>query len=200
MYQCFFAAPPDSQASSLMGEPSGVGAAARAGAHGAGAAGGLPSIPASGDAGDFDFLHGEWLVENRRLADPEGAASEWTTFDAVHTCRPLAGGAGHLEEIASEDGVAGAVLRLFDARSRRWAIHRISPGVGTPQPALHGGFDGVVGVFVGEETWHGRPVLVRETWSGPRRRPHWEQAVSTDGGRSWLTCWVRDFIRVDWPQ
>jgi len=196
MSQCFSAAAPETQVSSRTAEPE-TAVAVRARAHTADAAAGLPSMPESGEARDFDFLHGEWLVENRRLADPLDAASEWIVFDSAHSCRPLIGSAGHIEEITSDNGVTGAVLRLFDARSRRWAIHRISPGDGTLRPAMHGGFDGGVGLFVGDEAWQGRPVLLRETWTEPRR-PHWERAFSTDGGRTWLTYWVRDFIRVDW--
>lgn len=199
MYPCFFAAPPETELSSRVAETARTAATTRAGSQAAGAAPRLPSIPASGDARAFDFLHGEWLVENRRLADAEDAASEWIAFDSVHTCRPLAGGVGHLEEITSEDGAASAVLRLFDARSHRWAVHRISPGEGTPRPALHGGFDGSVGLFVGEEIWHGRPALLRETWTGPLHTPRWEQAYSTDGGRTWRTRWIKRFIRVNWP-
>jgi len=153
------------------------------------------SAPA-GDA-DFDFLHGQWLVENRRTAEPFDPSSGWLAFDSILGCRPLAGG-GQLEESASDDGES-SVLRLFDSRHRRWTIHRIS-AEGTLCSPLMGRFMDGVGTFVGDESARGEPALVRETWSFRGEKPHWEQSFSLDGGETWTVHWVRDLIRVNWPQ
>ena len=51
-----------------------------------------------------------------------------------------------------------------------------------------------VGVFEGEDTFEGRPIRVRFTWTGvTTETPHWEQAFSEDGGETWETNWVMDF-------
>lgn len=147
---------------------------------------------------DFDFLHGQWLVENRRSAELPGVAHGPLAFDSIHTCRPLAGG-GHVEEATSEDAVARAALRLFDPRDRQWVIYRISPAEGTLEGPLRGAFKDGVGTFVGEDLWHDRRILVRETWRLLDDKPRWELARSSDGGASWRTHWIRDFIRVNWP-
>jgi len=146
---------------------------------------------------DFDFLHGQWLVENRRAAEAFAPSSRWLVFDSILGCRPLAGG-GHLEESASDDG-ATSVLRLFDARHRRWTVHRIL-AEGTLSAPLTGRFTNGIGTFVGEESADGERVLVRETWSFRSGKPRWEQSFSLDGGETWAVHWIRDLIRVNWPQ
>ena len=46
----------------------------------------------------------------------------------------------------------------------------------------------------GDDTFAGRPIRVRFTWSGvTTRTPRWEQAFSADGGETWETNWVMEF-------
>ena len=43
----------------------------------------------------------------------------------------------------------------------------------------------------------GKPVLCRFTWSRTdTSSPRWEQALSEDGGKTWETNWVSDFVRA----
>ena len=59
---------------------------------------------------------------------------------------------------------------------------------------MFGGFDGDIGMFEGDDTFEGRPILVRFSWSGVTTpTPRWEQAFSDDGGQSWETNWVMEF-------
>ncbi len=61
-----------------------------------------------------------------------------------------------------------------------------------------GSFAGDVGVFECADTFDGRPILVRYTWSQTSTlTPHWEQAFSEDGGETWDVNWVTDSTRVD---
>jgi len=51
-----------------------------------------------------------------------------------------------------------------------------------------------IGDFGPEDTFKGRPILVRFSWSGASTRtPRWEQAFSDDGGDTWETNWVMEF-------
>jgi len=158
-----------------------------------------PRLVHSARAGkaDFDFLHGQWLVENRRATEPFDPASAWLAFDSVLGCRPFAE-SGHVEESADDDGVS-SILRLFDSAHGLWTVHRISAH-GTLCPPMTGRFRDGVGTFVGEETAYGKRVLVRETWSFRDGKPRWEQSFSLDGGETWKVHWIRDLIRVNWPQ
>ena len=39
-------------------------------------------------------------------------------------------------------------------------------------------------------------ILTRYIWSGiTPNSAHWEQAFSTDGGKTWETNWMNDFTR-----
>ncbi|MBN1237032.1 MAG: hypothetical protein JXB36_00950 [Gammaproteobacteria bacterium] len=191
MNECLLKAPPRRESAQMRA----VGAAQTAS---------RPGLPDSGSAApyfgkDFDFLHGQWLVENRRLAEPLGRPEDWIGFDTIHSCRSILNGAGHLEETASEDGASWATLRLLDPRNRRWTVHCISPLDGTLRTPLTGTFESGVGTFVGEDTWRGRTVRLRETWLRTTAKPRWELAFSLDGGATWNECWLRDFTRVYWP-
>lgn len=162
------------------------------------------SPPASGSnlaaasVRDFDFLHGEWVVANRRVLDPMTCTENWIGFDAVYACRPLLNGLGNIDEVLSDDFGSGAVLRLFDPQAESWSIHRVSSQEGVLRPPLKGVFEDGVGVFVGEDRIGSRPLLVRHTWRPSTEAPRWEQAFSFDAGRSWVTNWVMDLARVDW--
>lgn len=151
------------------------------------------------EAGDFAFLHGRWLVENLRFSDPLAEAADCVAYDAILDCRPLLGGSAHIEEMTSEHGAADAILRLHEPHNRLWSVHRVSSKDGTLQAPLRGGFRDGIGVFVGEDVWRGSTLLVRETWRPEAKKPRWEQAISVDGGETWRTHWVRQLIRVDWP-
>jgi hypothetical protein len=58
-----------------------------------------------------------------------------------------------------------------------------------------GGFCGAVGVFFANDTLDGKPIKVRFTWNAhPGGHPIWEQAFSDDGGTTWETNWVMEFV------
>jgi hypothetical protein len=55
-----------------------------------------------------------------------------------------------------------------------------------------------VGTFLSDETFNGRPIVVRFVWSDlTERTAHWEQAFSTDRGTTWEVNWITDFTRSD---
>ena len=157
--------------------------------------------PPPGAAEDFDFLMGDWTVANRRLTSRWTGRPQWETFEGVSHCERRLGGVSNVDEIVfPERGFSGLTVRLFDTAARRWSIYWISSRDGLLQPPVHGGFDGDVGEFYGEDLDDGRFVLVRFLWwkrgpqGDPWGGPRWEQAFSPDG-RAWETNWVMDFRR-----
>jgi hypothetical protein len=51
-----------------------------------------------------------------------------------------------------------------------------------------------VGIFECDDTFDGRPIRVRYTWSRVTTgSPRWEQALSPEGGVTWETNWINDF-------
>lgn len=149
---------------------------------------------------DFDFLYGQWLVQNRRLRQPLSGSGAWDEFDAWYKCWPLLDGIGNVDEMHIDDrGPLRASLRFYDLQGRRWNLYRVCSRDGMLQPPLAGAFRNGVGRFYGERRIDRRPVVVRYTWRAAPDRPRWERAWSDDGGTTWEDNWVMDFTRVDWP-
>ncbi|HEY7729713.1 MAG TPA: hypothetical protein VH950_02310 [Gaiellaceae bacterium] len=155
---------------------------------------------ATGTASDFDFWLGRWHVRNRRLRERLAGCDDWEEFDATVAARPLLDGLGNEDEFRTDHdgGFVGMSFRFFDPETRLWSIYWAdSRRSGVLDPPVFGSFAGDAGVFEGSDTFDGRPILVRFTWSGVTTpTPRWEQAFSDDGGESWETNWVMDFARA----
>jgi hypothetical protein len=146
---------------------------------------------------DFDFLHGNWRVHNRRLRQRLLGCTEWDSFEATQYCQPLLDGLGNTDEMRNEAGPVGVSLRLFDLQAWQWVIYWVAPHDGLLQPPVRGAFAGGAGIFEGTDVHDGRPVRVRYTWSNTSGdTPQWEQAYSADEGISWETNWVMSFTRT----
>ena len=91
----------------------------------------------------------------------------------------------------------GMSFRFFDAESRQWSIYWAdSRRCGVLDPPVFGSFEDGIGIFEGEDTFEGRPILVRFTWSRVATpTPRWEQAFSADGGET-LGAQLDDGLRA----
>ena len=148
---------------------------------------------------DFDFLMGRWNVRNRRLVHRLTGSDEWDEFESRAAARPLPGGLGN-EDVFCTDyggGFVGMSFRFFDPDTGEWSIYWAdSRRPGLLDPPVVGCFTNGVGIFEGDDTFEGRPIRVRFTWSGvDTPAPRWEQAFSADGGETWETNWIMDFRR-----
>jgi hypothetical protein len=157
--------------------------------------------PAPDGTHDFDFLHGAWRVHNRRLREPLTGSEEWYEFDGRSVERPFWDGQGNLEEYeaALPDGtpLRGIALRLYDPEARHWTIHWSNSAKGTLDPPMTGVFRRGKGEFYSHEAYRGRMILVRFIWtSSGKDGARWEQAFSSDAGRSWETNWIMEFTRA----
>ncbi|MBK6016570.1 hypothetical protein [Streptomyces sp. MBT53] len=148
---------------------------------------------------DFDFLHREWEVVNRRLTDFLQPGSGWEEFTGVSRCWPLFDGAANVDEIDMPYlGSKGLTLRLFDPEAELWSLNWSSSRSGKLFPPVTGRFAGGRGEFYGDDTHDGKHVRVRFVWSGVSASgARWEQAFSVDDGASWVTNWTMDFTRPE---
>jgi hypothetical protein len=157
--------------------------------------------PARDGTRDFDFYFGRWRVHNERLRERLAGCREWDRFEAIQECRPILGGLGNIDEFVTDEFgptlFIGMTLRLYDRESGNWSIWWSSNRRGTLEPPVTGRFVDGVGQFEGDDVHAGTPVRVRFVWSeiGPDRA-HWQQAFSTDGGRSWETNWHMRMTRL----
>lgn len=158
------------------------------------------AAPLPSGARDFDFLMGSWKVHNRRLRERLKGSSDWVEFAATCVARPLLGGLGNEDEYRTDywPGFIGMSFRFFNPATKQWAIYWADSLRGTLEPPVYGTFDGDMAVFEGKDTHEGRPITVRFTWSRVTTvMPRWEQAFSSDGGKTWETNWVMEFSRPD---
>lgn len=150
---------------------------------------------------DFDFLHGEWDVHNRRLrdvSDPDG--TEWIEFDGRGTCEPVLVG-GNVDRLFVTDSPLGAfeglTLRLFEPDEAVWRIWWSSdrvPGV-LDEPVVGRFVDGH-GVFDAVQRIRDADVHVRFEWFTTEPSPRWQQSFSWDGGGTWLLNWEMRFVQT----
>ena len=156
----------------------------------------------------FDFLHGDWTVQNRRQSDYTNPDSPWASFRASNRVQALPAGIGNYDEYRPQGdwrpGFVAMTLRVFDPVTARWSIYWLTnrdggldPATGMLLPPVVGRFDADgVGRFEGEEVYKGRMARVRFTWThSGERNARWEQAFSWDDGTSWHTNWVMEFTR-----
>lgn len=150
-------------------------------------------------AADFDFLHGRWAISNQRLRERLVGCTDWDSFEATGECRPVLGGLGNVDSFDTQwrGSFLGMTLRLFDPARARWSIYWADNQRGVLEPPVHGGFAGGIGEFFGDDQHLGTPVLARFRWTPGTREARWEQAFSTDQGRTWETNWVMEFRRLD---
>ena len=152
------------------------------------------------DVADFDFWMGEWTVHNRRLRERLAGSDDWDEFEAESKAWPILGGLGN-EDVYRTDhdgGFLGMSFRFFDPTTRQWSIYWAdSRRPGLLDPPVIGSFSGDTGIFEGADTFEGRPIRVRFTWSRVTSpTPRWEQAFSDDDGATWEANWVMDFART----
>lgn len=123
---------------------------------------------ATGKAGDFDFLAGEWRIRHRRLKTPGGA--DWDLFEGEATCWSILGGVASIEELRiPARNFAGMGVRVLDAEKRIWSDHWVNARVGVlGTPGLTGVFENGVGTFTADDKDGDQPTPSRL----PRRRPN----------------------------
>ena len=150
---------------------------------------------------DFDFLPGTYRVHHRRLVARLAGSDEWQEFDGMSTAWPILGGAGNVDDNVLElpDGTYRAIsIRTFDPSTDQWRIWWLDGRAPARlDPPVTGSFENGIGTFIGDDTFNGRPILVRYLWSNITDRTwRWEQSFSPDGGTTWEANWIMDGTRV----
>ena len=159
------------------------------------------SVFAQDPARDWEWLTGNWDVWHRRLRKRLAGNDEWDEFAGKSSFWHTLGGLGNIDEnlLHLPAGTYRAIsLRAFDPASRKWAIWWLDGRTAAQlDPPVIGSFTGDEGEFVGNDTFEGRPVVVRFRWHEVHgKRPNWDQAFSPDNGKTWETNWRNYFTRT----
>jgi hypothetical protein len=60
------------------------------------------TVTQSSSSHDFDFLVGQWRIQNKRLASYLQDSSEWESFEAPGTMKLILGGLGNIDDFVAE--------------------------------------------------------------------------------------------------
>jgi hypothetical protein len=120
-------------------------------------------------------------------------------FDGTVVCKKVWDGRGEIEEFKvdnpeKEIHILGLALRLYNPASHQWSIYWANAAKGSiGGPPVVGEFKDGHGEFYDQEEFNGRVIFTRYAWSGiTTSTPHFEQAYSDDGGKTWETNWITD--------
>ena len=150
---------------------------------------------------DFDFNLGVWHTHIRRLKNPLSGSNEWYDVEGTVTIRKVWDGRAQLEEIEA-DGPKGhwesMTLFLYNPAAHQWSLHFANSSDGAITDPSIGEFHDGRGEFYSPDTFNGRAILTRQIWSKITPDSHqFEQAFSTDGGKTWETNFTANLTRAD---
>lgn len=176
--------------------------------------------PVSDGSHAFDFIYGKWRMPNHRLKKRLAGSHDWADFVTCDEGSPLPGGIGDIDywKASYWKDFVGVTVRTYDPKTGLWRLYWVdnTTSGGVIEPPVVGQFKGNVGIFQGPDTFNGKPIIVRFTWTlhpkrsevdskweramnprGSRVVAKWEQAFSADGGKTWETNWYNEFIADD---
>ena len=148
---------------------------------------------------DFDFNLGTWRTQIKRLLHPLTGSTAWTDLDGTVTVRSVWGGRAQLEEIEADGSMGpfeGLTLFLYNPAAHQWSSSFSSSGDGTMDRPGVGEFRDGRCVFINQDTYNGRTILVKMVWSDITPDSHHvEQSFSEDGGKTWETNFIGNLTR-----
>jgi hypothetical protein len=149
---------------------------------------------------DFDFEFGTWKTHLSRLVHPLTGSKNWVEYDGTTVVRKLWDGRANMVELVA-DGPAGHFeglnLRLYNADAHQWNLNFANSGDGVVTTPTIGEFHNGRGEFYDQELLNGRAIFVRFVISDITPDScRFEQAFSTDGGKTWEVNWIAKDTRV----
>jgi hypothetical protein len=150
---------------------------------------------------DFDFLYGTWHTHYMRLRHALVGSHDWYGCDGTSVVKPFWDGWGNLEDgdlHCPHQYIRGMTLRMYSDTTHQWSLYWGTKKQGMSMPPQLGHFAASgVGDFYSNDTYDGKPVIVRYRWTlRPGDHPRFEQAFSPDNGRTWETNWTTDYTRA----
>jgi hypothetical protein len=150
---------------------------------------------------DFDFEMGTWKTHLSRLLHPLTGSTTWVEYEGTTVVRKVWNGRANLVEL-NVDGPAGHIeglsLRLYNPQSHQWSLNFANRNGGTMSQPTIGDFKNGRGEFFDQETLNDRSIFVRFVISDiTPNSGHFEQAFSSDGGKTWEVNWIATDTRVN---
>jgi hypothetical protein len=151
---------------------------------------------------DFDFEIGSWTIHLKRLTHPLTGSTSWVEFDGTSVTRKVWNGRSQIEEFETDSAAVGHIegltLRTYNPQTHQWSLYWANSKNGIMDPPQIGQFQNGVGEFYAMDKLDGKPIIVRFIWSKTTTSsPHFEQAFSDDGGKTWEVNWITDQTRTN---
>jgi hypothetical protein len=151
---------------------------------------------------DFDWMAGTWKASLKRLVNPLTGSKTWVELSGTQRTWHSLGGRACMDEFVVENPtdktkIEALTVRLYNPANQTWSIYWANAKNGAfSMPATVGKWENGRGEFYDYEEWNGRWILVRFTWSDVTpTSAHFEQAFSTDAGKTWEVNWISDLYR-----
>jgi len=149
---------------------------------------------------DFDFNFGVWKTHIKRVVDPFSGSGESFEMNGTVTVRKVWGGRAQLEEIAADGPKGhweGLTLFLYNPTAHQWSQAFADAKQGMVGSPLIGEFRNGRGELYSGDTFKGRAILVRGTWSDIQPNFHrYTESYSADGGATWAPAFIADLTRL----
>ena len=149
---------------------------------------------------DFDPLNGSWKVHSKVRQHPLTGSDTWIEFDGTSIYHKIWGGRAELDEAvfnAPGSQIERSVPRLYNPQSHEWSLYWANSSDGIFDPPQVGQFKNGRGDFYALNTINGNNILIRFDWSRMNTNsPHFEQAISADGGTTWKVNWITDQTKI----
>ena len=145
---------------------------------------------------DFDFEVGHWHIHLKKLMHPLTGSKDWVEFDGTSFTQKVWDGRAQIEQFETDSPsghIEGLTLRTFNPQTHQWFLYWANAKDGQVVVPQVGQFKNGVGEFYAEDVLNGKHIFVRFIWSKTDTdRPHFEQAFSEDGGKTWEVNWITD--------
>ena len=149
---------------------------------------------------DFDFELGSWKIHLNRRLHPLTGSNTWVEFDGTSVTRKLWDGRAQIEEFETDGAgghIEGLTLRTYNPQTHQWSLYWANSKDGIVVVPQIGQFKNGQGEFYAQDTLNSKPIFIRFIWSKTdSNMPHFEQAFSGDGGRTWEVNWITDQTRT----
>jgi len=160
------------------------------------AAADMTANPAPRDGShDFDFEIGAWKTHLRLLKRPLAGSTEWVEYEGTSVVRGVLGNRANIVELDVQakagSRIQGASLRLYEPQAHRWTLNFFNVNDGQLTSPMAGEFRDGTGTFFGPDVFNGKAILVRFVIAKVTADTYrFEQAFSTDAGRTWEVNWI----------
>lgn len=149
---------------------------------------------------DFDPLIGSWKFHIKRRLNPLTGSNKWVELEGAGVCYKIWDGRAQLDTI-EVDGptghLEGLTLRVYDPEAHQWRLYWANSKIGIVDPPQVGEFKDGRGEFFAQDRINGKVILIRYEWTNLNTgTPHFEQAFSDDGGKTWEANFISDQTRI----